>query len=121
MPKITTKPIICINGSRSIYELNISRYLNPQDYAAVVAGGAIGVDSIARAWAKKHRIEYVEYKAMWDIYGKSAGIVRNHEMCDFADMLISFWNGKSPGTLEAIEYMQKIGKPVIIHLIEDLD
>lgn len=121
MPKITTKPVVCINGSRSIKELNISRYLSPDYPAAVVAGGAKGVDTIAKDWAKSHHIEYVEYPAQWHIYGKSAGMVRNHEMVDFADELVSFWDGKSKGTWEAIEYAKKMGKKVTLHLIESYD
>lgn len=121
MPKIITKPIVCINGSRSIKELNISSYLSSDYPAAVVAGGAKGVDTIARDWTKSHHIEYVEYPAQWHIYGKSAGIVRNHEMVDFADELISFWDTKSSGTLEAIKYAIKMGKKVTLHLIESYD
>lgn len=121
MPKITTKPIVCINGSRSIKELNISSYLSPNYPAAVVAGGANGVDTIARDWAKSHHIEYIEYPAQWQIYGKAAGVVRNHEMVDFADELISFWDGKSTGTKEAIDYAKKMDKKVTLHLIESYE
>lgn len=121
MPKITTKPIVCINGSRNIQELNISSYINPSYPAAVVAGGARGVDTIAKKWANSHHIEYVEYKANWDVHGKSAGMIRNHEMVDFTDELVSFWDGLSSGTKEAIDYAVKLNKPVTIHLIESLD
>lgn len=121
MPKITTKPIVCINGSREIQELNISSYISPEYPAAIVAGGARGVDTIAKKWAQSHHIEYIEYKANWDIYGKSAGMIRNHEMIDFADELISFWDGRSIGTKEAIDYTIKLNKSVTIHLIESLD
>lgn len=121
MPKITSKPVVCINGSREIQELNISSYVNPNYPAAIVAGGARGADIIAKKWAQSHYIEYIEYKANWDVYGKSAGMIRNHEMIDFADELISFWDGKSPGTKEAIDYAKKLGRKVTIHLIESLD
>ena len=53
MPLITTKPIAAIIGSRTITFLNLSQFLKPQDYAAILSGGATGVDSIAEQWAKK--------------------------------------------------------------------
>ena len=121
MPKITTKPIACINGSRSIKALNLNQYINPNDYAEIITGEASGVDTIAKNWAKSHHIEYAGFPANWKVHGKSAGMIRNHEMCDFADMLISFYDGKSSGTKEAIDYMHKMGKPVILHIIEELD
>jgi hypothetical protein len=57
----------------------------------------------------------------WDIYGKRAGMIRNQEMVDFCDILISFWDGKSTGTLQAINYAKSINRPYICHLVLDLD
>ena len=55
MPFITSKPVILICGSRDITELNISRYIRPSSIGAVISGGAIGVDSIAKKWAKQNK------------------------------------------------------------------
>ena len=41
------KPIVCINGSRSIKQLNLDMFINPDHIGAVVTGGAAGVDTIA--------------------------------------------------------------------------
>ena len=120
MPK-SSKPIVCINGSRTIKSLNLNAFIDPAHVGAVVTGGAAGVDTIAEQWAKANNIEWVCYLPQWKIYGKRAGIVRNCEMIDFCDILISFWDGKSKGTLHAIEYCKKIGRPYICHLIQDLD
>ena len=121
MPWDSTKPIVCINGSRSITDLNLDFFINPSHISAVVTGGASGVDTIAEHWAKSHKIEWICYLPQWDIYGKRAGFIRNHEMIDFCDILISFWDGRSSGTKEAIEYAQLINKPYICHLVYQLD
>lgn len=42
-------------------------------------------------------------------------------MVEFCDVLISFWDGRSTGTLQTINYAKKIGVPVYVHLIESLD
>ena len=115
------KPIVCINGSRNITAIDLDRFIDPSHIGCVVTGGAAGVDTIAEKWAKNNNIEWVCYLPRWDIYGKRAGILRNKDMIDFADVLISFWDGQSPGTKQAIEYAIEIGRPYICHLIQDLD
>ena len=120
MPK-SMKAIVCINGSRTITNLDLDRFIDPSHVGCVVTGGAAGTDSIAEQWAKRHKIEWVCYLPQWDVYGKRAGFVRNEEMINFADVLISFWDGQSRGTLHAIEYCKKIGRPYICHLIQELD
>ena len=120
MPK-SSKPIVCINGSRTIKGIDLDRFIDYTHVGGVVTGGAQGPDTIAEHWAKKHHLEWICYLPQWNIYGKKAGMIRNCEMIDFCDILISFWDGKSVGTLQAIEYCQKIGRPYICHLIQELD
>ena len=115
------KAIVCINGSRSITNVNLSLFINPAHVGCVVTGGAHGIDTVAEHWAKANNIEWVCYLPQWEIYGKRAGMLRNKDMIDFADVLISFWDGQSPGTKQAIEYAIEIGRPHYIHLIENLD
>lgn len=115
------KPIVCINGSRTINDINLDLYLNPAEIGCIVSGGANGADTLAEKWAKRHKIEFVAFLANWDKYGKSAGIKRNIDMINFCDKLVSFWDKKSRGTLHAIEYCQKINRPYEIHIIESLD
>ena len=120
MPK-SSKPVLCINGSRSITNINLSLFIDPEHVGCIVTGGARGIDTIAENWAKANHIEWVCYLPQWRIFGKKAGIIRNKDMVDFCDTLISFWDGKSKGTLQAIKYAQQVGRKVIVHLIEDLD
>lgn len=47
MPKINTKPIVCINGSRSINYINLDLFINPEHVGCVISGGANGVDTLA--------------------------------------------------------------------------
>lgn len=90
MPKIITKPIVCINGSRTITSLNLNRYIKPESVAEVITGEANGVDTIAKEWAKSHHIEYAGFPANWKVFGKKAGMMRNIDMVNFCDVLISF-------------------------------
>lgn len=115
------KPVVCINGSRTINNINLDRWLDPKSIGCVVAGGASGVDTLAEQWAKRHKIEFLAFPANWQQFGKSAGFKRNKDMIDFCDYLVSFWDGKSHGTKQAIDYARDTGTPYILHIIEDLD
>ena len=121
MPK-SSKPIVCICGSRSIKDLNLDFYLDPNDFGEIVTGEAAGVDTIAEKWAKKHGIEWICYLPQYEIYGgKYAPLVRNKQMIEYADECIAFWDGKSKGTLMTIEYALSLERKVAVHMVEDLD
>ncbi len=121
MPKVTSKPIVCISGSRTIDYINLDLFIDPDHVGCIVSGGANGVDTLAEHWAKRHHIEYVAYLAQWEKFGKRAGILRNHEMIEFCDVLIAFWDGLSKGTLDTINYAHELGVPTYLHLIKSLD
>lgn len=57
-----------------------------------------GVDRLGEAWAKKNKIPIKPFPADWNKFGLAAGPIRNAEMAWYADALIAFWDGKSPGT-----------------------
>ena len=121
MPKCTTKPIVLISGSRSIDYINFDIFIDPSHVGAICHGGARGVDQCADRWARRYHLEVVVYEPKWNLYGKKAGIIRNHEMVEFCDVVIAFWDGKSAGTLDTITYAKEIGVPYIVHLVESLD
>lgn len=76
----------------------------------IVCGGAKGADSLGKLWALSRNIKVIDMEANWELYGKSAGFIRNRQMGDYADYLVAFWNSISPGTKHMIEYMKSIGK-----------
>lgn len=46
------------------------------------------------------------------ILGGLPPLIRNKEIVERADMVIAVWDGISRGTKSAVQYAQKIGKPV---------
>ena len=76
----------------------------------IISGGVRGADFLAKKYAFENKIPYKEYLPDWNKYGRKAGIIRNIEMIDKCDKAIFFWDGKSPGTRQAIEYSKKKGK-----------
>lgn len=104
---------VIIAGSRTFnnYDL-LEKVLQEENLIIeeIVCGGARGADTLGAEWAKKNGVPIKYFNAEWDIYGRAAGTIRNHQMGDYADYLIAFWDGKSRGTKDMIDYMQQLGK-----------
>ncbi|MBE6672758.1 MAG: DUF2493 domain-containing protein [Ruminococcaceae bacterium] len=105
--------IIAIVGSRGIQTIEPSRYL-PDDCTEIVSGGAKGVDQCAAAYAKEKGIRLTEFIPEYDKYGRAAPLVRNRLIVEYADRVITFWDGRSKGTLYVIRYCETIGKPCLV-------
>lgn len=80
----------------------------------VVSGHAKGIDQLGELWAERHKAPVKLFIPEWRVYGRRAGILRNHKMGDYADALIAIWDGKSRGTRDMIDYMRYLGKMVYV-------
>jgi len=81
----------------------LNKYFRDDDNPMIIHGGATGADDLADEYARHHDIDLVTFPANWGGRGKSAGFVRNVEMAKFADELVAFWDGESPGTRHMID------------------
>lgn len=80
---------LLIAGSRGFedYEL-LKQYTdyalrNRTESIVIISGGARGADTLAKQYAYEKQYEYLEFKADWNTFGKSAGYIRNEEMHKF--------------------------------------
>ena len=112
---------LAIVGSRTFNDYNklletlhlFNRH--PIDFpSTIVSGGAQGADSLAERFADYYGLEKIICKPNWDVYGKSAGFIRNQTIVDNCDMVLAFWDGKSRGTADTIEKAKKTKKPTFI-------
>lgn len=106
---------------RSIYESKLDGTI-PE----LVCGMARGADLMAKGIFESEGLVVHKRPADWkDMskpcirkrnkhgeYNALAGMKRNHAMGDEADILIAFWDSKSTGTKDMIDYMTELGKPV---------
>lgn len=81
---------------------------------SIVSGMAPGADRLAYEFAKENGVVCHEFPADWNTHGKAAGFKRNADMGKFADGLLAFWDGESPGTGHMVRYMRGLNKPVFI-------
>lgn len=84
------------------------------DKVEIVEGGARGADRLAQYFTSDFNIQHKLFKADWDNLGKGAGHIRNREMAKYSDFGIGFWDGKSKGTQNMIQTMEKLGKKVYV-------
>ena len=104
---------LLIVGSRCIKEFDLSGYV-PEDTDLIISGGANGADKLGERYARERGLKVEVHAALWEQFGKSAGVIRNQEMADISDAVIAFWDGESRGTKNMIENAKKANKPYVI-------
>ena len=104
---------VAIVGSRNLYINNLENYI-PKEVTGIISGGAVGVDSCAKEYALANKIKLIEFLPDYHKYGRTAPIVRNDLIIEYADIVLAFWDGKSRGTKYVIEKCKKENKQVQI-------
>lgn len=107
---------VAVVGSRSIENADISRYI-PPDTDLIISGGAIGVDKLAEEYADKKGIKKLILYPDYELYGKSAPLIRDKLIVDHADLVIAVWDGVSSGTEFTISYAKRRGVPCEIYIV----
>lgn len=77
----------------------------------LVNGGAPGADTLAREWAVDRRVDHLTLYARWDLYGRSAGPIRNRAMAKKKPKLVLAFHSdlaKSKGTRDMMRVAEKM-------------
>lgn len=104
------KYLIC--GSRTYdnfndFEEKLS-FINWEYDDEIISGGASGADTLVEIYCHKYCLRNTVVKPDWDLFGKSAGFIRNADMIEMGpDKVIAFWDGKSKGTANTIDLARK--------------
>lgn len=131
--------ILAIVGSRGIKDLDRSLFETAYqkhiaargiEVTGIVSGGAEGVDTFAKLFARRNNIPFTEFLALWDDldapgavvkynsrgrpYNARAGFDRNKKIVAAADVLLAIWDGESKGTGNSIWLAHGKGIPVYI-------
>ena len=108
--------IVAVIGSRNsggaTAEL-ILRYL-PAQCSAMISGGAIGIDTLARKAAASRGLPFTEFLPDYQAFGPRAPLARNIDIVKQADMVLAFWDYKSRGTAFTIKECLARNVPVQI-------
>lgn len=104
---------VAVIGSRGLSVKDLGKYL-PENTTEIVSGGACGVDTSAKEYAKEHGIKLTEFLPEYEKYGKVAPLKRNVTIIEYADVVLAFWDQKSRGTKFVIDQCKKAGVSVKI-------
>lgn len=98
---------VAVIGSRGVRVNNLETFI-PDNVTEIISGGAKGVDTSAKEYAKKHNIKLTEFLPDYRRYGRGAPLKRNISIIQNADLILAFWDGKSKGTKHVIENAKKM-------------
>lgn len=108
---------VLVCGSRDFNDYRLlEEVLDRYEITEIIQGEARGADSLARTYGERRGIPVHGFPALWDIYGRAAGPIRNSEMLREGDpeLVIAFPKGASRGTYNMIEIARKAGVPVYV-------
>ena len=109
---------VAVIGSRNLTVANLEKYL-PAGVTEIVSGGARGVDTSAREYARAHGLPCTEFLPEYGKYGRAAPLKRNLQIIEYADLVLAFWDGVSHGTAYTVAACIREGVPVKIISIEE--
>ena len=78
----------------------------------VISGTCWGIDQLGESWALDHGVPVLPMPAEWNKFHKAAGPIRNAKMADIGECLICLCMSDSRGSLNMIDCMRKLNKPV---------
>lgn len=106
---------VAVIGSRTFNDYELLRQtLSKLEITLVVSGGAKGADSLGEEYANANNIPTKIFLPDWEKYGKSAGMLRNSDIINEAEIIVAFWDGESKGCKDAIAKANKLNKKVLI-------
>lgn len=106
---------VAVIGSRSIRQADLSRYLPPET-GMLISGGAVGVDTLAEEYARRHDLPIRVIRPNYALYGRKAPLFRNRQIVECADLVVALWDGSSPGTAYTVDYAHERGVPVQLYI-----
>lgn len=115
----TNELTVAVVGSRSFRdyrlmckELDTLRKEKSGYTLRFVSGGAQGADKLAEQYAEEHDLKIDVLKPDWrpnGVYDPQAGLNRNTDIVQAAQMVIAFWDGVSTGTRDTKRKAENLG------------
>jgi len=110
---------VAVVGSRDLKVKDLGAYL-PEGTTEIISGGARGIDTFAKDYARVHGMKLTEFRPDYGRYKKAAPLIRNRAIVEAADWVLALWDGQSHGTMHTINLARQLGKPVeVITIAQD--
>ena len=106
---------VAVVGSRTFSDYNkLKAVLDGFNISTIVSGGAYGADKMGERYAKENNLKTIIHLPDYDNHGRGAPLIRNTEIINDAEMVVSFWDGESRGTRDAMKKAHKQRKNLMI-------
>ncbi len=106
---------VAVIGGREFKDyVRLKRILDLYPITVIVSGGANGADSLGEKYADEKGLQKEIYHPDWDLFGKSAGFIRNTTIIENCDMVVAFWDKKSKVTKDSLKKAHQLGKTTLI-------
>lgn len=106
---------VLVCGSRHFNDYKLLKEtLDGINITTIIHGAARGADTLSGMYGEANDKEIVRYPALWGLYGKRAGPIRNGQMLREGkpDLVIAFLAPNSRGTQNMIDQATKANIPV---------
>jgi len=111
---IDVRVLVC--GSRHFHDQErINRELSSiRNISEIIHGGAAGTDTCAGTFGRNNNIPVQRFRALWELYGRRAGPIRNRQMLREGkpDLVIAFLAPNSRGTKDMITAAKEANIPI---------
>lgn len=116
---MTNKLLVGIVGTHSFNDYNFFKTklleILPKDREiTIISGGSSYSHTLAEKFGKENDYNLQIFHPNWNLNGKIAGLIRNKDIISSSDIIIAFWDGKSPGTKSSINLALKFKKELHI-------
>ncbi len=107
---------VAVIGSRTANGVDVKFILGyiPPECTEIVSGGTQGIDSLAEGAAAALSLPFTCIKPNYERFGRLAPLQRNIEIIEACDLVLAFWDMRSPGTKFVISECLKREKPLKI-------
>lgn len=110
---------VAVIGSRNLKVGNLEKYI-PKDVTEIISGGAKGIDTSAKEYARSNNIKLTEFLPEYKKFGYSAPLKRNITIIENADLVLAFWDGKSSGTRFVINNCKQRNIPIRVFKLKEI-
>jgi len=106
---------VAVVGSRTFNDYRrLETILDGFKISTIVSGGANGADLLAERYANENGLEKLIFLPDYDTHGRAAPLIRNTDIVENADMVVSCWDGESRGTRDSMRKAHKLRKDLMI-------
>lgn len=99
---------------------NLDRHLSPRGMGTLCFCGEQDENDSFLWWARRNRLEYVDFYAAYDKLKERAENLRDDDMVNFCDHILIICGESDLPHLHILDYCLSLGRSYEVHLVDNL-